>query len=182
MDDPRMCPKSLSELIDLVVDPRRIWRPEELGPILRTQLATPLNAELSRPGESDSSSADASPDRMATGASEMTFGELLHGPRPAIEALERVKAFAKTSRHDRHSHLPTEVSAVLYSASIAAALVRCGRRISSMVDQEVLKSFEWALSQPWVDTQTRSLLRDCSSVLERCSSAGPEAGRSESPL
>jgi hypothetical protein len=68
-----------------------------------------------------------------------------------------VKDFAKASRHDRRSPLPVEIATVLYCGSIAAAMLRCDRRISGMSNTDLLKNIDWGLAQPWIDDPTRRL-------------------------
>jgi RNA polymerase sigma-70 factor (ECF subfamily) len=87
-----------------------------------------------------------------------SFSDLLHQPNPVPELLELVKDFAKENRTDPESPLGREVATVLYYASIAAALVRCGRRITRQEDATLRQGFEWGCERPWVDERTRELL------------------------
>jgi RNA polymerase sigma-70 factor (ECF subfamily) len=89
-----------------------------------------------------------------------SFGELLHHPEPLPELLELAKEFAKENRNDPESPLSREVATVLYYASIAAALARCGRRITRHDDATLRQGLHWGCMQPWVDEATRCLLRD----------------------
>jgi hypothetical protein len=89
-----------------------------------------------------------------------SFGDLLYHPNPLPELLELAKEFAKEHRADAESPLPREVATVLYYASIAAALARCGRRITRHDDATLRKGFQWGCEQPWVDEATRGLLRE----------------------
>jgi hypothetical protein len=74
--------------------------------------------------------------------------------------LRQANDFAKHHRKDQNSPLPREISTMLYYASIAAALTRCGQRITALSDTELCKAIEWAASQPWVDETTRALLQE----------------------
>jgi RNA polymerase sigma-70 factor (ECF subfamily) len=87
-----------------------------------------------------------------------SFGDLLHHPNPLPELLELLKDFAKDNRNDAESPLPREVATVLYYASIAVALTRCGRRITRHDDATLRQGFQWGCEQPWVDEATRGLL------------------------
>jgi DNA-directed RNA polymerase specialized sigma24 family protein len=89
-----------------------------------------------------------------------SFGDLLYHHHPLPELLELAKEFAKEHRADAESPLLREVATVLYYASIAAALTRCGRRITQHDDATLRKGFQWGCEQPWVDEATRALLRD----------------------
>jgi hypothetical protein len=51
------------------------------------------------------------------------------------------------------------VAVVVYYACIAAALARCGRRISRAADDALRQGFRWGCERSWVDERTRELLR-----------------------
>jgi DNA-directed RNA polymerase specialized sigma24 family protein len=104
----------------------------------------------------------AGPDQSAAPSS---FGDLLRCPNPPIDLLERVKDFAKENRVDPESPLPPAVATVLYYACIAAALHRCGQRISSHDDDTLRRGFGWC-DRPWVNDEIRSLFRDGLESLE----------------
>jgi DNA-directed RNA polymerase specialized sigma24 family protein len=87
-----------------------------------------------------------------------SVGALLFGPDPALEMLELAKDWAKDNRTDPESPLPPEVATLVYYACIAAALARCGRRITRHDDAILEQGFRWGLGQPWADEATRRLL------------------------
>lgn len=158
-------PPSLAELIELDVQPRRVWRVDELGAILLHELSLPLSIGLSQmtltAAEPAADPRDASEMRL------LTLGTLLHHPQPPLEMLERVKDAAKAARHDPQSHLPEDVAAVLYGMAIAAALLRHGRRITSMSDWAARNYLEWACGREWLDAASRRLLSGALSGLSR---------------
>lgn len=157
-------PASLAELIDLDVEPRRVWRRDELGALLLHELSLPVSvamgeltltcgersAGLRRPA--GPAPADAEGTRL------VTMGALLHHPASPLELIEQVKNAAKAARHDACGHLPEDVAAVLYSLAIAAALLVHGRRITSMSDGALRDHFAWALGREWLDPGSRRLL------------------------
>ena len=65
-----------------------------------------------------------------------------------------------SSQHSPHSPVPHEIASVLYIASIAAALVRCRRRITGLTNDALAEGFRWELSQPWLDAPTRALTEE----------------------
>jgi hypothetical protein len=72
--------------------------------------------------------------------------------------LELTRRFAKACRSRTGAPLPDEIATVLYFASIVAAMLRCGRRISKLDDEALVHALDWALDQPWLDASMRDLL------------------------
>ncbi len=156
-------PAVLAQIMDIGVADPRIWRPEELAAIARHQLSAPVQFDLG-----------AVEGRISEKLKAVTSGEglllrslddLLHHPHPPVELLELTKQFAKACWHHPDSPLPPEVAALLYCASIAVALVRCGERITSRDDAELRQHFTWFLQQSWVDEATESLFREAIDAL-----------------
>jgi hypothetical protein len=121
-------PHLLSKLMNL---DEEAWPPDELAAMLRHQLRSKLESE--------------------------TFGDVLHAASPAIESLKRIKDFGKQHRNDPASPLPRDIATVLYFAAIAAALAKCGQRISQLDDASIRAGVEWAVALPWLDESTRAL-------------------------
>ncbi len=138
-------PTRLAELFQVSGGRETIWRPEDLGGILRHQLSMPL--ELSPTGGGGGAPAPAA-----------TFGELLRNPEPGLELLRLAKQFAKRHGSRPGSLLPREVALVLYYALIAAALLRCRKRITSLSESALRTGFSWTLKQAWLDDDTRGLV------------------------
>ena len=88
-----------------------------------------------------------------------TFGDLLHHRQPPLELLELTKRFAKDCRKHPDGSLPDEIATALYFLSIAAAIVKCGRRITGMDDQSLAYSLDWTLKQAWLDEPLGELLQ-----------------------
>ena len=120
-----------------------VWRQEEVGAVWRHQLSAPLDVDLERCG--------------VPSASGLTFGELLHHPRPSAELLRGVKQFAKACKLVGDGPLPGDVAGMLYFASIAVALLRCGQRISALDDDALRTGLQWARAQAWLDEPTRAI-------------------------
>ena len=89
-----------------------------------------------------------------------SLGNLLAFPNPPVELLKITKDFAKDCRQNPHSPMPQEIASVLYFTSIAAALIRCGDRISDLTNEALTEGFRWTLAQPWLDAQTRVLIEE----------------------
>jgi len=93
------------------------------------------------------------------------FSVLFTQADPPIEMLEYAKRLAKGVRHRPDS--PAEKAAtVLYYCAIAAALVRCGRRITELDDKALAFGINWVLEQNWIDIPTRRLFNDASAYLK----------------
>ncbi len=122
---------------------------------LREQLETPLTADLDA---ADLNGLAGDMDTADWRARLTTFGELLADPRPPLGLLQATKRFAKSHREHGSSLLPPQVATVLYYASIAAALVRCERRISDLSDAKLREGFDWCIARDWVGDGIRELL------------------------
>jgi hypothetical protein len=86
-----------------------------------------------------------------------SFGELLRQPQPRLDLLEIAKDHAKAAGKQGGPGFPPEVWKVVYLGSIAAALARCGQRITTLSDKELQKAFHWLQEQPWVPEEIRTL-------------------------
>ncbi|HEX3718876.1 MAG TPA: hypothetical protein VH595_12985 [Verrucomicrobiae bacterium] len=152
----KSAPKSLAALMAEGAERAGLWRPDELGAIFRHQLSAPILVDL---GGLDSATA-ARLKLLAEAQSLLlkSFSDLLLHPAPPVELLSLTKDFAKANMDHPESSLPKEVAAVLYYASISAALVRRGERISQLKDAELERGLRWAKDQPWVDKQIQQLL------------------------
>lgn len=96
--------------------------------------------------------------RSVEGPPIRSFRDLFQHPKPPIELLDLTRRFAKACRSQGDSPLPAEIATILYLSSIAAALARCGQRITTLDDHAVCNGFDWALEHGGLDALTRRLL------------------------
>lgn len=141
------------------------WSEEDLGEIFRSQLRAPVVVDLS-------AFDPALRKRLALLAKERglllrSYEDLLAHPCPPVELLELTKRFAKANRGHPESDLPDEVATVLYFASIAAALVHCGKRISALPDQSLEQGFTWSAGRSWITHSVEQLLAQAKQLLDR---------------
>lgn len=146
---------SLAKMIDLGTDPQGLWEPEELGTILAHQLAAPLEFEVIGVDRAQLAKLRT---RSNTPAEIETFGDLLGHAQPPVVLLELTKQYSKASHSHPERPLPDEVAAVLYMASIVAALLKCGKRITRLGDDGIQYGIDRALRQTWLDASTHKLL------------------------
>ena len=162
-DTPDSDADRLSDLLGLEPGRTRLWRPEDLEAGFAHQMAAPVVFDLG--------GADAPTARVlrllaeAQGLLIKSFGDLFRHPCPPLELLRLTKDFAKANRDHPESVLPPEVANALLDASIAAALVRRGTRISRLSDAELRKGFGWVSAQPWVDAPMKELLEQAADKL-----------------
>ncbi|HUT92100.1 MAG TPA: hypothetical protein VMY37_21580 [Thermoguttaceae bacterium] len=149
--------RSLAKMIDLGTDPQGLWEPEELGTILKHQLAAPLEFEVIGVDRAELRKLRS---QSKTPAEIETFGDLLGHAHPPVALLELTKQFAKASYAHPERPLPDEVAAVLYVASIVVALVRCEKRITRLGDDGLQYGLDRALRQTWLGGSTRGLLEE----------------------
>lgn len=150
--------RQLATLFEMSPDAERLWRDEELGAILRHQLTAPMQVDLINLERGLALKVRSLADSL--GLTLKSFGDLLAHPNPPVELLKVTKDFAKACRLSPHSPMPHEIASVLYFASIAAALVRCRRRITGLKDDALAEGLRWVLSRTWLDAPTRSLAEE----------------------
>ena len=135
-----------------------LWRADELAAMFRHQMSAPVLMDL---GSFD--------DRTATQLKTLTaaqglllssFADLFSHANPPIQLLQLVKDFAKANMDHPESGLPREIATALYYASIAAALVRLGQRISQLSDADLQRGLSWTQQQAWLDDKTKALLAE----------------------
>jgi hypothetical protein len=153
----------LSSLFDLAPEDERLWRDDELGAILRHQLTTPLQVDLINLERGLAIKVRNLAE--AQGLTLKSFGDLLAHPNPPVELLKITKDFAKACRLSPRGPLPREIASVLYFASIAAALVRCRRRITGLTNDALEEGLHWVLARPWLDAPIRTLVEESLQLL-----------------
>lgn len=156
------------------------WEPGELGDVLRHQLAAPLY--FGGGGDEHELRFDAAPapshlvpSPAPRARPPTTLAALLSDPAPPVEALRRVKEWAKPAMQGYTDDLPREVAGVIYFAAIHAALARAGQRITHLPDGTLRKGAKWALRRPWLDPLTVAVLREGSAHLVPGTSDADEA-------
>ena len=96
-----------------------------------------------------------------------TLRSCLCEENPAVEALEAVKEWANIQRASRSQALPGELASAVYYAAIAAALVRCDKKITGLNTQALLSGLKTINAMEWLDAGMRDTL---TSAIE-CASA-----------
>ncbi|MBI1247949.1 hypothetical protein GC197_08935 [bacterium] len=84
--------------------------------------------------------------------------ECLCGESPKLELLEAIKQWANNQRVCRSEALPIDQASALYYSAIAAALLRCNKRISGLNGQSLRSGFRWVSEQPWIDPDVRTMV------------------------
>lgn len=156
-------PSRLANLLHLSDEPEQVWHPDDLAKMLQEQLTAPVEYDLTRLGGGPASGITAA--ARAQGLLVRSMRDLLGHPNPPAELLEMTKRFAKAAREQPDSPIPREIATVVYFASIAAALARCGKRITDLDDSSLRTGFAWACEQTWVDADTRALISEASRLL-----------------
>ena len=87
-----------------------------------------------------------------------TLRNCLCGDSPAIEALEAVKEWANIQRASRSQALPGELASAIYYGAIAAALVRCDKKITGLNDQALASGLGFVHSLDWLDESIRATI------------------------
>jgi hypothetical protein len=152
--------KRLADLISATEGPQGDWQHEELGSILRHQMQSRVEFELSEAGV-----------MPEAGLEELrgvhSFDDLFHSSAPPLRLLQMTKEFAKAHLSHPDTTLVKEVASVLYYASIALALTRHRTRITQLGDTELSQGLEWCLGQPWMEPELRRVLAEGLSCLHQ---------------
>ena len=138
IDPTTNLPDALSELIAFDARGRAVWPAKQLQAMLEEPL-TKFDPDFLNHAEIRSAR------------------QLLENADPPLELLVALKNLSKLRPKDL---FPPEVALLLYFGSIAAALVRCGRRISKLRDTDLRNGFIWAIKQPWVPEAICDVLRE----------------------
>lgn len=138
-------------------EPQPVWAPQEMAAMWQHQMRAPIDADLA-----SVRTARASALRNASDAAPFqgrSFSHLLHHDAPCLKLLQLTKDFAKQTLKEAEDPQLKEVTAVLYYASYAAGIVRCGTRLGGMSEHELAGGFDWALKRAWLDDTTRKLIK-----------------------
>ena len=122
--------------------------PEELDALWQLQLQAPVCVDLPALG------ADG-----PVAAPSVTFGEILKQRQSPLDWLRLIKDFAKLHLVHEQGPLPKEIADGLYFAAIAAALNHHQTLITGLNRQKLSRGFEWCLNQPWMDAETKAIIR-----------------------
>ncbi|NLX96012.1 MAG: hypothetical protein GXY83_07540 [Rhodopirellula sp.] len=148
--------ESLARMLDPAGGRGQLWERAEMAAILEHQLAAPLADDL---GTVDPNLPVRLPNSSASQIPLVTFRDLFHHPEPPVELLDLTKRFAKRCRTSPDAVLPVEIATLLYFLAIAVARFRLTQQISGLDDESLRGGICWSLEQPWLDDETRKLLR-----------------------
>lgn len=151
-------PRSIVSLLSLEEEAAPRWKPSDLAPMFQHQLRAPLVFDLEDLAGAQQRSIQEMTIVPGGGPVLNTFADVLFAAAPPIDLLELIKDYAKSASDDKQAPLPREVATVLYYLAIAAALVRCKKRITSLPDQPLRDGLAWAQAQPFIDDRSRDLL------------------------
>lgn len=144
----RRPPRELAAL--LALEERNVgdWQPDELAAVFRHQWAAPLQV-------GDSPAVCRAP--VGPSTEGWSYRLLFTAASPPLEWLILTKEFAKTHYEHPESPLPQPIARMIYFASIFAALLHLGQRITTLSDGALREGVQWGLAQPWIDEECRAL-------------------------
>jgi hypothetical protein len=140
-----------------------LWEPNELAAMFRDQMDSAVVFDL----ESYDKNLTAKLKCLmsAQGLLVRSFGDLLRHPHPPLDLLQVTKDFAKRNRDSQESLIPPEIADALYFLAIAAALVKCGERITRLADVPLQNGFVWVEAQAWIDNESKVIVREARRVI-----------------
>jgi hypothetical protein len=142
----RVHPSKLARLLEL--DGGLEWSESDVVSILRDQLNAPMWPDLCSVNGVAPRDLEAAISRRRVGE---TFQDHMLSPEPSVELLLTTKIFAQQIRNDPANPLHGDAAGVIYFGAIAAALARCGQRITSLSDEQLREGFTWTLEHPAAD-------------------------------
>lgn len=149
---------ALSTMLELREDTRHVWSPQELGAILKHQLAAPLAIAL---GSGLSGEVAHELGKLGSREQEVkNLAMLLHHAQPPLELLNLTKRFGKSCWNDPDNPVSREIAIMLYYLSIGVADLRYGKPLSTLGRDELIKGLQWCELQEWVDEETLGLLKE----------------------
>jgi hypothetical protein len=113
-----------------------------LGELERSGAATPAMAQLC---------ASASPPIV-------TFGDLMGHSTPPGGVIDAVRRMAKTQAASKENTGLAAVALALYYAILATAVIT-EQGATKLTPLQMAEGFQWTAAQPWLDNDTRELLR-----------------------
>jgi len=141
------------------------WSEDELHAVFGHQWSAPLAVDLS--GLDDVLADRVKTLATAQGLVLRSFRDLLCHAHPPLPLLKLTKEFAKRSLCSPFAAVPDDVARVLYFASIAAALGRCGHKITTLSRAEIVTGIRWCLSRDWIPEDAREVLAAGLEILEQ---------------
>ena len=97
----------------------------------------------------------------ASGATEpVTLAALFSSMDPPLDLLSAVKHGARRATRGDNGSLPKDIASLVYFAAIAAALVRCGQRISKLDPDLLCQGAQMMLDRPWIGEPFRPLFEE----------------------
>jgi hypothetical protein len=149
-----------AEPLAATAPPPRLWRTEELGAVLRLQLAAPIFSLLEEfePEKAARLEAVLAVDGHFSGIG--CFADLFHLSPPPRELLSSTKDLARSQLANPQAMLPREITLVLFYASLLLLHLRCYEPLSSLNRGALFKGVQWALEQSWLDGEARRLFEE----------------------
>lgn len=146
---------NLSRLIAISAGRPVNWLDADLADILDHELSSSLLYVLKPPAELILSLGS---EAAKVGAGNLaTLGDLLRHPAPPISLLRLANDVANTADTREDDPLPARIGTALYFLTIAAAIVRYGKNISSMDETGVRTGLKWVSDQNWIAGSLREL-------------------------
>ena len=90
--------------------------------------------------------------------SQVRVRDVLFAPEPSLKILDLLRSYAKAEYGESTSIEDFPCYFVLYMASIAAAVYKHQKTLSSLPIQKLKSNFKWASEYTWIDSQTHEYL------------------------
>jgi DNA-directed RNA polymerase specialized sigma24 family protein len=148
----KLAAECLAAIVSSQPDNDSDWSEADLAAMWRQLLELSQAFLLSHPLYKDS-------DVLSTNACLLpTIGALLRGPHATASELKGLKDWARNQVRQGDGGLPRELASAVYFASIAAARLHHGQRISKLDDSVLRYGLEACRNKTWLDDATGQVI------------------------
>lgn len=94
-----------------------------------------------------------------------TIGDALRDEHPSLDTLKALKHWFNLQRFSPAGDVPPPLANGLYLLVLAAALTKCGQRITGLADTQFRSGLEWLAAQRWLAKDLQRIVLNAQSTL-----------------
>jgi DNA-directed RNA polymerase specialized sigma24 family protein len=98
-----------------------------------------------------------------------TIGDALRNEHPSLDTLKALKQWFNLQRFSPTRDVPAPLANGLYLLVLAAALTKCGQRITGLADAQFRAGLDWLAGQSWLAEDLQQIVLNAQSCLPQSS-------------